>query len=177
MQKFRLRNLQILVATDVAARGLDIPHVNHVYNYDVPKTPDEYVHRIGRTARAGKEGKVISLLSEQDHDNFRNVMGDRSLVIEQLKLPEFQRVPFMASSERGHSGGYHGGGYRGRDRPRSYSQGERGSYHPGQRRVSSNTGERRPHSEGERTHSYGEKRPYSSGGRGSYHQRKFGHSK
>ena len=171
---FHNKKTGILVASDVAARGLDIKNVSHIINYDIPKTSKEYIHRIGRTARAGKEGKVISLLSEQDHENMRSVLGDRSLVIEQLKLPEFQRVPFMASSERGHSGGYHGGGYRGRDRPRSYSQGERGSYHPGQRRVSSNTGERRPHSEGERTHSYGEKRPYSSGGRGSgsFHQRR-----
>jgi len=97
---FHSKKADILVASDVAARGLDIKNVSHIINYDIPKTSKEYIHRIGRTARAGTEGKVISLLSEQDHDNFRNVLEDRSLVVEQLKLPEFQRVPFFASSKR-----------------------------------------------------------------------------
>ncbi len=167
---FHSNKSSILVASDVAARGLDIKNVSHIINYDIPKTSKEYIHRIGRTARAGEEGKVISLLSEQDHDNFRNVLEDRSLVVEQLKLPEFQRVPFMASSERRHSGGYQSGGYRGRTR--GYSRGERSSYHPGQRRIQSHTGERRPHSDSERAHSDVEKRNYSSGGRGSFHQRR-----
>src|SRR3989344_4601305 len=132
---FHNKKVDILVASDVAARGLDIKNVSHIINYDIPKTSKEYIHRIGRTARAGKEGKVISLLSEQDHDNFRNVLGDRSLVIEQLKLPEFQRVPFAASVREDHPRaygrrtGYHSSGFRGHRRNeerRSYS-GERDS--------------------------------------------------
>ena len=101
---FHNHKTDILVASDVAARGLDIKNVNHIINYDIPKTSKEYIHRIGRTARAGKEGKVISLLSEQDHDNFRSVQSDRSLIIEQLKLPEFQRIPFYAQSRAQHFG-------------------------------------------------------------------------
>ena len=98
---FHNNKIDILVASDVAARGLDIKNVSHIINYDIPKTAKEYIHRIGRTARAGKEGKVISLLSEQDHENFRNVLDDRSLVIEKLELPEFERVPFLASQRGG----------------------------------------------------------------------------
>ena len=83
------------VATDVAARGLDIKNVSHIYNYDVPKTADEYVHRIGRTARAGAEGDAITLLSDHDFDNFNHVLSDRSLTIKKEELPSFEKVAFQ----------------------------------------------------------------------------------
>ena len=121
---FHSNKIKILIASDVAARGLDIKNVEHIINYDLPKTSKEYIHRIGRTARAGKEGKVISLLSEQDHENFRNVLEDRSLIIEQIKLPEFERVPFFAA-ERSHDFGARGGSFRGRG---EHSRGGRSSY-------------------------------------------------
>ena len=95
MDLFRNGNLDVLVASDVAARGLDIKNVNLIINYNLPKNSLEYVHRIGRTARAGMEGKVISLLSEDDHDNFRKVLEDRSLLIHKLTLPEFKQVEFI----------------------------------------------------------------------------------
>ncbi len=101
MQMFRDGKLDVLVASDVAARGLDIKNVNLVLNYDIPKTSLEYVHRIGRTARAGMEGKVISLLTPEDYDNFRHVLEDRSLLIDQLETPQFERVPFMRSEQFG----------------------------------------------------------------------------
>jgi len=66
---FRSSKSRILVATDVAARGLDIPHVMHVINYDLPECPEDYIHRIGRTGRAGAEGFALSLISPED--NFR----------------------------------------------------------------------------------------------------------
>ncbi len=87
-----------MVCTDVAARGLDIKNVSHVYNYDCPKTSIEYIHRIGRTARAGKDGKAITILSERDYDNFRRVGEDSSLNIEKIQLPEFEKV-FVRLSE------------------------------------------------------------------------------
>ncbi|PIO08470.1 ATP-dependent helicase, partial [Candidatus Pacearchaeota archaeon CG10_big_fil_rev_8_21_14_0_10_34_12] len=62
MQKFHEKSVYVLVCTDIAARGLDIKGVSHVYNYDLPKTSSDYIHRIGRTARAGKEGIAINLL-------------------------------------------------------------------------------------------------------------------
>ena len=82
----------MLVATDVAARDLDIKDVSHVYNYDVPKTPKEYIHRIGRTARAGKNGDAVTLLTSRDHDNFRRVQSDEKLSIKQANYPKFNKV-------------------------------------------------------------------------------------
>ena len=60
IQGFRDKKFRVLVATDVAARGLDIPHIAHVINYDMPQVPEDYIHRIGRTARAGAEGEAVS---------------------------------------------------------------------------------------------------------------------
>jgi ATP-dependent RNA helicase DeaD len=63
---FRSNRFHILVATDVAARGLDVPHVEHVINYDAPQNPEDYIHRIGRTARAGKEGSSLSFITPDE---------------------------------------------------------------------------------------------------------------
>lgn len=64
--RFRARAARILVATDVAARGLDIPEVALVLNYDVPLDPDDYIHRVGRTARAGKKGASVTFVGQRD---------------------------------------------------------------------------------------------------------------
>jgi ATP-dependent RNA helicase DeaD len=66
MTKFKSGKLRVLIATDVAARGLDIENVTHVFNYDIPENPEDYVHRIGRTARAGKTGKAITFVSKEE---------------------------------------------------------------------------------------------------------------
>jgi ATP-dependent RNA helicase DeaD len=84
----------VLVATDVAARGLDIQNVTHVYHYDVPRTDTDYIHRIGRTARAGANGTAITLLTKPDHDNFRRVQNNEELNIEKIDVPEFKKVSF-----------------------------------------------------------------------------------
>jgi superfamily II DNA/RNA helicase len=70
---FRGGAFRILVATDIAARGLDIPHIAHVINYDLPQSPEDYVHRIGRTARAGAEGEAICLLVPEDQGQWRRI--------------------------------------------------------------------------------------------------------
>jgi ATP-dependent RNA helicase DeaD len=75
MENFRDGTLRILIATNVAARGLDIPTVTHVINYDMPDNVEEYVHRIGRTARMGKRGTAISFISERDYDVFKKIQG------------------------------------------------------------------------------------------------------
>jgi ATP-dependent RNA helicase DeaD len=92
MEQFHSQNVRVLVCTDVAARGLDIKGVTHVYNYDIPKDSKDYIHRIGRTARAGKEGKIINILSGRDYENFRQVLKDDSLKISPLVLPELKTV-------------------------------------------------------------------------------------
>lgn len=70
IQGFRDKKFRILVATDLAARGLDIPHIGMVINYDMPQCPEDYIHRIGRTARAGAEGKAINLLTPADREKW-----------------------------------------------------------------------------------------------------------
>ena len=72
--QFRKNRFQILVATDVAARGLDIPHIEHVINYDIPQNPEDYIHRIGRTARAGAKGRALTFLTDGDKKNW-NAIG------------------------------------------------------------------------------------------------------
>lgn len=66
IQDFRKGRYRIMVATDIAARGLDIPHIEHVINYDLPQCAEDYIHRIGRTGRAGKEGSALCMVSPQD---------------------------------------------------------------------------------------------------------------
>jgi ATP-dependent RNA helicase DeaD len=73
MRRFRDGASELLVATDVAARGLDIEHVSHVVNFDVPSSPDAYLHRIGRTGRAGREGVAITLAEAREHRLLRNI--------------------------------------------------------------------------------------------------------
>ena len=100
LDSLKRQKTDVLVATDVAARGLDINDVSHVYNYDVPKTPKEYIHRIGRTARAGKNGDAVTLLTSRDHDNFRRVQSDEKLRIEQADFPPFKKVSFFRGYNR-----------------------------------------------------------------------------
>ena len=73
IQAFKSGEVKVLVATDVAARGLDIPEVKHVYNYELPDKAENYVHRIGRTARAGEEGASISFCSEEEMNDLKSI--------------------------------------------------------------------------------------------------------
>ena len=122
IDSLKRENVQVLVATDVAARGLDINNISHIYNYDSPKTSNDYTHRIGRTARAGKYGEAVTLLSDRDYDNFRNVLSDRSLHIQKEQVPSFEKVNFVREMQRSRDS------FSGRDSPRqSYSKYNLGS--------------------------------------------------
>ena len=90
MQKFRSGKLRVLIATDVAARGLDIEGITHVINYDIPENPEDYVHRIGRTARAGKAGKAITFVSQQEQHLVRAIEMYGRTKIEEHEVPESQ---------------------------------------------------------------------------------------
>ena len=101
LEGFHKGRVYVLVCTDVAARGLDIKGVSHVYNYDTCKDPKQYVHRIGRTARAGKDGKAITLLSERDHDNFSRVLNTNNVDVHKEDLPRLERVEMKFKTPAG----------------------------------------------------------------------------
>lgn len=92
MRRFRNGQAQILIATDVAARGLDIPEVSHVINYDVPESHETYVHRIGRTGRAGRTGEAITLVSPREFRWLRQVERTTRATIEPRRLPSQEDV-------------------------------------------------------------------------------------
>ena len=103
IKKLRAEQFRVLVATDVVARGLDIPHIAHVINYDLPMMPEDYIHRIGRTARAGAKGHALCLISPQD--------GRRWAAIQRLIDPKSKedRGNYGERPSRGKSGGGYGG--------------------------------------------------------------------
>jgi len=159
MEMFNSGRVCVLVCTDVAARGLDIKGVSHVYNYDAPKTSEEYVHRIGRTARAGKEGKAISIIAQRDYENFTRVLRNPELNVTQVDAPEVQPIRIEVNRRGGRGRGFGGRG-------RSFGGERRESRHDDSgemhftTRTDSNMGERRHGGESE---SHGER---SYGGRG-----------
>ena len=73
MQDFRDERFRILIATDIASRGLDVPHIEHIINYDMPQAPEDFIHRIGRTARAGSVGEAVSFLTQKDTRIWRSI--------------------------------------------------------------------------------------------------------
>ncbi|MBT3416650.1 DEAD/DEAH box helicase [Candidatus Woesearchaeota archaeon] len=117
LERFHSQKVLTLVCTDVAARGLDIPNISHVYNYDLPIDPKDYVHRIGRTARAGKEGIAVNILASRDHDNFGRVLKENKIKIPKLEMPRIERIElnWRAKPKKFGGGGGSGGG-RGRRR-------------------------------------------------------------
>ena len=132
-QNKRLRTIDLfnkgragaLVCTDVAARGLHIDNVSQIFNYEVPKDARDYVHRIGRTARAGEEGTAINLLCDYDYDNFNRVLDTYpDYVIDAQEAPQVKRVMVAKVEDRpqGRFGGNRSGHGRGSYQSRSYGQ-------------------------------------------------------
>jgi len=108
IKAFKAGTTKILVATDVAARGIDIPDVRTVYNFDLPDVPDNYVHRIGRTARAGKEGEAIAFCCAEEVDQLKDIEK-----VMKLSIPVASGTcPVAVKAEKSKRGG--GGGGRGR---------------------------------------------------------------
>ncbi|PXW67748.1 superfamily II DNA/RNA helicase [Loktanella sp. PT4BL] len=99
LDKFRDNDLRILVASDVAARGLDIPAVTHVFNFDVPSHAEDYVHRIGRTGRAGRTGTAIMICIPRDEKNLEDVERLVNQPIPRLDVPGGKATPTPAPAE------------------------------------------------------------------------------
>lgn len=114
LEEFHIGKAHVLVCTDVAARGLDIKGVSHVYNYDVPADAENYVHRIGRTARAGNEGIAITILASRDYENFSKI-NKRIADVERLEAPNFEMI-FIERKPRSDFGGRSSGGRFGESR-------------------------------------------------------------
>ncbi len=117
IRAFKSGEARILVATDVAARGIDIPDVSHVYNYDLPEVPENYIHRIGRTARAGKGGEAIAFVSATEIGYLRQI---EKLMKDEIPVAGGVRPAEEKPAPRGGGGGRRGGGA-----PRGQGQGQK----------------------------------------------------
>lgn len=93
MESMRQRKLSVLVASDLAARGLDIEHITHVVNYDLPEDPEVYIHRIGRTARAGRRGNAWSLVTSDQGELLSQIEKLSGVLVEKMDVPEFRPGP------------------------------------------------------------------------------------
>lgn len=126
LKGFDNANINVLVCTDVAARGLDIQGVSHVYNYDLPKDANDYIHRIGRTARAGAEGIAVNILASRDYNSFSSILKhNEGMAVKREMTPKFEKVYVKFETPRRESG------FRGGGRPsRNVSRGGRDNRGP-----------------------------------------------
>lgn len=99
LRAFKTGKARVLVATDIAARGIDVDNVSHVINYDVPAAPGDYVHRIGRTGRAGRNGRAITLVAPPEESSMRSIEHLTGQRVERILLPAFGGA--IATSGRG----------------------------------------------------------------------------
>lgn len=118
---FKSGKYEIMVATDIAARGIDVAGISHVINYDVPENPEDYVHRIGRTGRAQAVGDAFTLVTPENRNDVRDIQRFIGQTIPELKLEGFDYAPLTARPEpapgqgqRGQRGGQRQGGGTGR---------------------------------------------------------------
>lgn len=127
IDNFNKGNPNVLVASAVAARGLDIRNVSHVFNYSLSQDPQEYIHRVGRTARAGESGKAITLLESRDHEAFSMINARYSLNVKKLDKGEFTKLRFNAKAGKRSRGGYRvsRGSFQRNNKPRFSARGGR----------------------------------------------------
>ena len=111
---FKAGNVRVLVATDIAARGIDIDQLPHVVNFELPNVPEDYVHRIGRTGRAGMKGEAVSLVCIDEHELLRNIEKFTKSSIKKVDLEAFRPDPSIEAEpiQNGRGGGKRGGGQR-----------------------------------------------------------------
>ncbi|MDG2045696.1 MAG: DEAD/DEAH box helicase [Halioglobus sp.] len=110
---FKAGNIRVLVATDIAARGIDIEKLPHVVNFELPNVPEDYVHRIGRTARAGQKGHAMSLVCVDELKLLRDIEKMLGVEIEKINLPGYDVDPLIKAEAIRNGGGRSGGGRNG----------------------------------------------------------------
>jgi len=103
LRDFRDGRTRVLVATDIAARGLDVEAVSHVINYDVPAAPEDYVHRVGRTGRAGNEGQAFTIVAPVDELSMRAIERLTGQTVKRVVLPAFGGAPLQTANTNGKS--------------------------------------------------------------------------
>jgi ATP-dependent RNA helicase RhlE len=148
LDAFRAGRTPILVATDIAARGIDVTGVSHVFNFEMPNVPEQYVHRIGRTARAGRDGVAISFVAPDEKPYLRDIEKLTQVRLEALSLPEgfleeARKLPAPARANPSggdNRGGRGSGGKQGSGKPAPRADGE--SAGPRKRRFHSGSGGR-----------------------------------
>ena len=118
MLQFKNRKTSILIATDIVSRGIDIDDIQMVINYDVPKDPEDYVHRIGRTARANREGQAYTLVTPKDYYHLRRIEELIEREIEKPELPEGCGEKPNVAPPHSHKGRNRGHG-KGKDKRRN----------------------------------------------------------
>jgi ATP-dependent RNA helicase RhlE len=99
LDAFKTGTCKVLVATDIAARGIDIDGISHVVNFEVPNVPEQYVHRIGRTARAGRTGLAVSFVAEDERYFLRDIEKTIDMQIDVLKAPEGTKVDLLPTPD------------------------------------------------------------------------------
>jgi superfamily II DNA/RNA helicase len=145
LDKFRAGEIMLLAASDVAARGLDIPEVSHVFNFDLPWAADDYVHRIGRTGRAGHEGHSISLVSPDDLKFVKDIEKVTAETAVWLGDPPSEEdIAGAGKRRRGRGGRTHGAAPEKSGRPHRGSHGGNREHKPQSGRSSERTAERQP---------------------------------
>lgn len=129
LRSFREGEVKVLVATDVAARGLDIPDVKHVYNYELPNVPENYIHRIGRTARAGKDGAAIAFCAPDEMGELKDIQKVMKISIPVASGRAWEHLPEPGAKPQGRGKG----GPRRGEKPGGYQGGGQGAGAPGGR--------------------------------------------
>jgi ATP-dependent RNA helicase RhlE len=120
LKGFKSGHFQIMVATDIAARGLDVESISHVINYDMPDTADAYIHRIGRTGRAQRTGDAFTLITPEDNDMIRALERIMGKPLTRITLPDFD---YTVPAPPTHGSGRHEGNRPPRPRPTPTSYG------------------------------------------------------
>jgi len=124
LRAFRAGEVRVLVATDVAARGLDIPDVKHVYNFDLPNVPENYVHRIGRTARAGRDGAAVAFCAPDEMGELKDIQKVMKMTIPVLSGRAWEELPDPTAAPSGRGGPRRGrGGAKGGGGGQGHGQG------------------------------------------------------
>ncbi|UPT78556.1 DEAD/DEAH box helicase [Sulfurovum sp. XGS-02] len=120
---FKANEIRVLVATDIAARGIDIDQLPHVVNYELPNVPEDYVHRIGRTGRAGQSGEAVSLVCIDEHELLKNIEKFIKFKIPKVDIPAFRPDPNIQAEPIQNGRGKGKGGKNSRNEPHSSKDG------------------------------------------------------